>query len=204
MTPKNYLKVISSYKWVVITCLILAGLLSFIFTQWLPVSYDSILTLTVHRVNREETKDFQYDNYYAIQATELLGNTVVNWLATPDVALAIFDKAGVKADVEGLAKLSKKFKAKQLSSHVASIEFRYKDQDGANKLSAALVDVVQEKVKNTEETAQNNPSFEIQASKPLIVQHKIDPILASVCGLVCGLFIGIGLAFLFEYFRKEE
>lgn len=204
MSPKNYLKVISDYKVLVVVCVVLVGLLAFIFAWLTPKSYDAALTLSVHRINREKTEDFQYDNYYAIQAAELLCNTVVNWLATSDVALSIFDKADIAPDVEGLAKLSRKFKARQLSSHAARVEFRYKDQEGANKLATSLINVVQDKVKNIEKTSKDEPSFGIQASSPIVMEHKIDPLLASVCGLVCGLFVGIGLAFLFEYFKKEE
>ena len=203
MSPKNYLKVISDHKVVVIVCVILVGLLASIFTQLVPKSYDATLTLSVHRINREKTEDFQYDNYYAIQAAELLTDTIVNWLATPDVAIAIYDKAGITPDVEGFAKLSRKFRARQLSSHVARVWFNYKDQEGTDKLAASLVGVVQDRVKNIEKTFQNKPSFGIQTSSPIVVQHKIDPILAGVCGLVSGLLVGIGLAFLFEYFRRE-
>lgn len=204
MPPKNYLKVISDHKGVVIACVVLVGLLAFIFAMLVPKSYDATLTLSIHRINREKTEDFQYDNYYAIQAAELLCNTVVNWLATSDVALAIYDKAGVAVDVEGISKLSRKFRARQLSSHTARVIFNYKDQEGANKLAASLIDVVQDKVKNIEKTSKDEPSFRIQASSPIVIQHKIDPILACLCGLICGLFIGVGLVFLFEYFKKEE
>lgn len=204
MSPKNYLKVIADHKGTIIASLILVGVFAFIFALLIPKSYDATISLSIHRINREETEDFQYDNYYAIQAAELLTNTVVNWLATPDIALAIFDKAGVAVDVEGFAKLSRKFRARQLSSHVARVEFRYKDYDGAIKLANSLVEVIRDKVKEIEKTSKNLPSFDLQASSPIVLQHKINPLLAGTLGLVCGLFLGIGLAFLFEYLKKEE
>lgn len=203
MSPKNYLKVVSVHKSTVIASVILIGLFSFIFTILMPESYDVMLTLSIHKINREKTGDFQYDNYYAIQAAELLGDTVVNWLATPNIALSIYNQAGIKPDVKGLAKLSRKFRARQLSSHIVKVWFNYKNPEGADKLAISLVKIIKDKVKNIEKTSENKPSFEIRASSPIVIQHKIDPLLASIFGLVCGLFVGVGLAFLFEYFKKE-
>ena len=58
------------------------------------------------------------------------------------------------------------------------------------------------KLPEVELTGNDSNSFEIMASNPIITEKNYDPVLVTIIGLICGLFIGLGLAFIFEYFKE--
>ena len=158
--------------------------------------------MSVHKVNRQDVKNFQYDNYYAIQASELLGNTIVGWLESPNIIFEIYDRAELTPQPEEVDKLARQMKAKQISSHSVKVAFNQIDRERSEKLSGSLVDVIKDKVNEVELTGNDKNSFEIISSNPIISEKKYDPVLITIIGLISGLFIGIGLGFMFEYFKE--
>lgn len=203
MNLKSYLKVISEKKLFIVAIALFCGILAFILAFFNPKSYDAFILMTVHRAEREKTSDFQYDNYYAIQAAEYIGNTVTGWLETPEVVTAIYKKAELENDLGNVFQEVKKIKPKQLSSHLIRVKLNNKEQDKADKLAKALIQVTKEKMSKLEVDFSGKSSFSIEAEEPVIVLKKYDPYLVAVFGLLGGIFMGIGLAFLREYLKTE-
>jgi len=200
---KNYFDVIKKNKIYIYVCIIFCSIVALIFSLTRDISYDTNLVLSVYRVNKQDTKDFQYDNYYAIQSSELVGNSIVGWLETPNVIYEIYDRADLTIQSEEAKKFIKKFRAKQISSHSVNIAFNQADRESSEKIAGSLVDVIKEKVSGVEITDNNNNnSFEVSASDSIISEKKYDPILLTIIGLITGLFVGIGLSFIFQYFKE--
>lgn len=202
MKIKNYIEVVKKNKIYVYVCIIFCGIAALIFSLTQPTSYESTLTLSVHKVNRQDSKDFQYDNYYAIQASELLGNSIVGWLESPNVIFEVYDRAELTPESEEIDKLVRGMNAKQISSHSIKVNFSKVDRERTEKISGSLVEVINDKVKELEVTGNNKNSFEVTSASPIINEKNYDPVLVTIIGLIGGLFVGLGLAFLFEYFKE--
>lgn len=203
MKMKNYLQIIVSHKKLILLVAVLCAIFSFIFVKVYPTTYTASTLLSIYRVNKEATEDFQYDNYYAIKAAEFVGNTVVSLLQSPEAILEIYKKAKLDRDIDIFREV-KKFRPKQLSSHLVKIKITNQSREKAEKLAKATAVVINDEVKKLEVDSKAQNSFEIKASKPIISTNRYNPYLVTVLGLICGLFLGIGLAFLFEYFREEK
>jgi capsular polysaccharide biosynthesis protein len=204
MSLKNYLKVISDKKIFILVTVIICGVLAFVISSVKPQSYDSGLLLTVHRENREETKDFQYDNYYSIQASEYLSNTAVSLIESPEFVSKVYNRAGLADELDDVFAAAKKIKPKQISSHLIKVKLNDKDEEKAKKLSIALGEVLKDDISKIEISAAGKGSFTIAAEEPIVTLKKYNPWLVGLIGMIGGLFIGIALAFLGEYFRREE
>lgn len=204
MRIKDYLSVIRKYKILILVTAFLCGIFALILSLIYPQSYDVQVLLAIHRVNREQTADFQYDNYYSIQAAEHLSNTVVSWLETPGIVLEIFKKADLESEIKDINVEVKKIRPKQISSHLVRVKLNHKNQEKAKKLASALVSVIDDRVQSIEQTADAKNSFEVKAEEPIIILRKYDPPLATLFGFIGGLFLGIGFAFFYEYLKSEK
>jgi len=202
MTPKNYLKIINGQKSLIFISIILCGLLALIFSLFKPVIYEASVSFSVQKVNRQDTTEFQYDNYYAIQASELLGNTMVGWLESPDIIASVYSQAGLTPEPEELAALVKNIKAKQISAHLVRVKFSQSNSDRANKVAASLSKVVTSKVEEVEITPDKQNSFIVVSSEPVITEKKYSPASVTLIGLICGALLGVGIAFGREYLKE--
>ena len=78
------------WGWLVIIT-VLATILSFVFAYFKPVNFDTSISFSINRINKQKTEEYQYDDYYAIQASDLFSQTVMSWFLTPSVLLEIYD-----------------------------------------------------------------------------------------------------------------
>lgn len=199
----NYFQTINLHKKLIVAVAILCGILSFVFAKFYPTTYTVSTLLAIHRVNKETTSDFQYDNYYGIQATEFVGNTVVSYLQSPETILEIYKETKLDQETKNIFSETKKFRPKQLSSHLIKLRITSEDNEKAKKLVQAAVEVINGKVKKLETNVKNQNSFEISATESIISTNKYSPFFVGGLGLICGLFLGVGFAFLFVYFKEE-
>jgi len=202
MVPKDYGKILSSQKSLIFVCVILSGLLALLFSELKPASYEALVSFSVQKVNRQSTNDFQYDNYYAIQASELLGNTIVGWLESPDLIASVYRQAGLTPKDEELNNLVRGVKAKQISAHLVQVKFKQTSADRARKVAESLITVMTGKVQNLEVTADQKNSFALSAAEPIIAEKKYSPAVTTLLGLVGGLFLGGGIAFGRAYLKE--
>src|SRR3972149_9344829 len=131
MTFFAFIKIINLNKIKIIAIALVVGISAVLIAKFLPVKYDASVALNVIRVNREETGDYQYDGFYAIQASNLFAETIVSWLETPAVGKEIYEPSGKKDAVSGLSSLAGAFKTKKLSSQNITVEFSSKTEKEA-------------------------------------------------------------------------
>jgi len=166
-----------------------------------PVEYRASIAFAVNRINAQTTTDYQYDGYYAIQAADLLSQTVVSWFLTPSVLLSIYDRADVEPMITSLDRFTSRFKAKKYSSQNIVVSFVERERDWSEKLSAAVILVVEEQAAALNTTAENTPLFRITGSQPVIVEHRANPYLAGLVGFVAGWLLALALVEINKYLR---
>ncbi len=169
-----------------------------------PAQYDTSISFSINRINKQETPYYQYDGYYAIQASDLFSQTVLSWFLTPSVLLEIYSKAGVDAQVKSINTLTSRFKAKKYSAQNIVVTFTERDQDSAQKISQALISTIQDKAKVANQTADQKALFEIVGATPVIIQSKPSVMLIGAIGLVAGLLIMTVLAYLLSFVKSNR
>ncbi len=185
----------------IIILTLLLGAASFIFSYYSPTEYKSSISFAVNRINKQETVDYQYDGYYAIQASDLFSQTVVSWFFTPSVLLEIYEKAKVDPHIDTLERFANRFKTKKYSSQNIVVTFKERDQNTAEQISDSIIKTVQERGAALNQTADQKALFEIVGSSPVIVEQKPMIIINTAVGLIVGFFLSIGLVYLIRYFK---
>lgn len=190
-------------KWGVVIALLgaLTGGLVAVFT---PVKYESSLSFTVNQINKQATTAYQYDGYYAIQASDLFSETIVSWFQTPSFLLEVYNRANLDPQIDSIDSFTARFKMKKYSAQNLVLEFTAPDQDQAEKLSQAIITHVEERSGALNQNADLKALFEVKGSAPVIVKKEMTLAMGALYGLVAGIAAGIFIIALFSAFRKLE
>ncbi|MFH1366587.1 MAG: Wzz/FepE/Etk N-terminal domain-containing protein [Patescibacteria group bacterium] len=204
MELKEYFSVVNKYKFLVIFILLLAGISAFLLSFFKPAVYDASVSFAVNRINREITTQYEYDGYYAIQASDLVSQTVVSWFSTPSVVKEIYAEAGINPDLDSLNEYANLFNTKKYSGQNIGVKFTMAEKSTAEKLALAMIDVISKKVADLNKTADTKALFEAVASPVVIVTNKPKVFLITLIGSTSGLIIGLFLAYFIYYLKSEK
>lgn len=198
------MNIIKKYRWliIVVTLIGLGSALAFYFLK--PVKYDTSLAFTINRINKQETAEYQYDDYYAIQASDLFSQTVMSWFMTPSVLLEIYQKAGIDPRISSLEEISSRFKVKKYSPQNIVVRFQERDSASAEKISQAVTTVIQNMASASNQTANQKSLFEVKGNKPVIVKKEAVLWFNLIIGFLAGLIISLIASYLIEYLRRGE
>ncbi len=163
-----------------------------------PAGVEASIAFAVNRINRETTPDFQYDGYYALQASDLYAQTVVSWFSTPAVVRDIYAKANLPTDLGTLGAYAAKFQTKKYSAQNIVVRFTEQDEPTAAKLAAAVIAALRDRTATLNETADRKSLFEIVASDPVIAPRRPPVATVTVLGGLAGVLLGLFLASLRE------
>ncbi len=201
MELKEYIKIVKKNSKLILAVAVVIGLFAFLFSIIQPVKYEASLSLFVNKNKTQETDDFKYDGYYALQAGEIIAGSVVEWLKSPETVNAIYREAGVEHNFKNLKSYAKKFTVKKMSAQYVEVKFKTNSKEDTEKIAAAIIETVKFKMKNLEEKSGQEVSFSIESEKPIIVENKPNALLNLIIGLVSGFVLGIFAVFGREYFE---
>lgn len=164
-----------------------------------PTRSAASVSLAVNRINRQDTAQYQFDEYYALQASNLFAETVVSWFSTPSIVQEIYRRAKVEPKITSLDELASRFKTRKPSSQNIVIRFTADDRATAEALSTALTDVVRERTSALNQSADRKALFEIVSPEPVITEARPNAPIQTAAGLLAGLLIGGLVATLPQY-----
>jgi len=156
-------------------------------------TYTTSISFTVNRINKQPTTEYQFDGYYALQASDLFSDTVVSWFLTPSVIVEMYDKAGLDPKLISLSSLTSRFKIKKYSSQNIVVKFVSDSTDDAAKLATAVIATVESKSAELNQSADRKALFEVIGAKPVTVQDSKQVLLVGFVGLVIGLFLNLAI-----------
>ncbi len=200
MELKEYITIIKKEFKLIIIVSILTSLSAFLFSTIKPALYETSITLAINKNKTQNTNDFKYDGYYALQTSEMLADTIVEWTKSPTIVSSIYQKAGVNQDFKNIKSYSKKFTAKKMSSQHIEVKFKIDTRDTAEKISLATIETISEKIKILEKNSGEEIAFSVTSENPVIIENKPDAFLNLFIGLFSGMILGIFIVFGKRYF----
>jgi len=199
MDLKEYFRLIRKNYKLIITVCIITGISTFLFSILRPVKYDVSQSLFISKSDSQETSDFKFDGYYALEAADTLSDSIGEWLKSPEVVNDIYAKSGIDPSFKNIKSYSKKFQAKKLSAEFVEVKFESGNVNEANKIAGAIVEVVNSKTRSLKDASNGEVSFSVSGNTPVIVENKLDALLNFVIGIISGLVLGIFIALSREY-----
>ena len=203
MELKEYLKIIKKNSKLILSVAIITALSAFLFSVLQPAKFKTSLSLFVNKNRTQETDDFKYDGYYALQAGEMITGFIEQRIKSPEAVSAIYQEAGVKCNFKSLKSYTKKFTVKRMSTQYVEVEFKTNSEEDAKKISAAIVKMVKSEVKKFGEDSEQELSFSTESGDPMIIKDRPNIFFNLIIGLISGFALGIFLVFGKEYFKKS-
>ena len=204
MELKQYLKIIKQNAKLVLIIAVLTALFSFVFSVIQPVKYETSLSLLISKNKTQQTDDFKYDGYYALQASEIIADSIQQWVKSPEIVSAVYQKARIDSDFKNIKGYTKKFTAKKMSSQYVEVKFSAITKEDAEKISRAVVEVINNKVEALEKNSEGEVAFFIESGKPIIIESKPNLLFNLFIGFISGLVLGIFTVFGKEYFSNKK
>jgi len=204
MEFKEYLKIIKQNIRLVLVVAVLTALFSFIFSVIQPVKHETSLSLLIGKNKTQQTDDFKYDGYYALQASEIIADSIQQWIKSPEIVSAVYQKARIDSDFKNIKGYTKKFTAKKMSSQYVEVKFNAATEEGAEKISQAIVEVINNKVEALEKNSEGEVAFFIESGEPIIIKSKPDLLFNLFIGFISGLVLGVFAVFGREYFSNKK
>ena len=200
MELKEYLKIIKKDLKLIIIISIITAMSAFLFSAMKPAVYETSISLAINKNKTQNTDDFKYDGYYALQTSEMLADTIVEWTKSPTIVDSIYQKSGVNQNFKNIKSYTKKFTAKKMSSQHVEVKFKSDTKENAEKISLAVVEIISAKTKTLEENSGKEIAFSVSSENPVIVENKPDAFLNLFIGLISGMIFGVFIVFLRRYF----
>ena len=200
MELKEYLKIVKKNFKLIIIIGIITAVSAFVFSVAQPIEYETSLSLTIAKDKTQTTDDFKYDGYYALQSSEIMANSIEQWLKSPETVNAIYRRAQVDSEFKNIKSYTKKFIAKKMSSQYVEVKFKSSATEEAKKISTATTEIINAKVEKLKESSEQEISFLVSSENPVIVESRPDAILNLIIGLISGMALGVFVVFLRRYF----
>jgi capsular polysaccharide biosynthesis protein len=200
MELKDYLKIIRSEKKMIIAAMIVTAAAAWIFSFYAPARYETSVSLFISKNGTQNTDEFKYDGYYALESEKAVTDNIEKMLQSPQLVEKIYAASGIDPAFRNLKAYKKKFTAKKMSNSYVEVSFETDSRSDAEKLAAALAAAVSQEMRETENQSGSEVSFTLKDNAPVILESKPDAAFNFIIGLFSGFFLGIFAAFLKKYF----
>ncbi|MCK4919191.1 MAG: hypothetical protein KAS01_02295 [Candidatus Pacebacteria bacterium] len=202
MELKEYFEIIKRKFKLIIAVAFVVTSSTFLFSALQPTRYETSLSLFLSKDKSQQTDDFKYDGYYALEASEKIADSITQWAKSPELVNAVYQKAEVDDGFQSLKSYTKKFNAKKMSPQYVEVKFETNNAEEADKISKAIVEEINDKVIKLEKDSEGEISFLVSNENPIIIQKQKNIFLNSMIGFISGIAFGIFFVFFRRYFSK--
>lgn len=201
MELKEIFLIFKKEKTIILGTTLAVIILSLFFYLAKPPNFVVYLDIETKRVNRPKTSDYQYDEYYALSATNLVTDAINSWFQSR----AFSEKILREADFEEkeLTSLRNFVKTRKLSSQTLEIKITGPSSETLENLAKIIQKEVEIRLSGLNTDREGNPAFradiEVSSAQPLTFH----PAYLTLAALGSGLLLGIFLAFVHHYLKEQ-
>jgi len=203
MELREYYKIWREHISVVIYAVLLLLVVAYAWSVKKSETYSASLLLEISRSENQTTAEYQYDQFYRLQADEKFAEIIVSWLKSPGVANDVFEKSGVGAGQRTMRQLSKSFRAEKASSGNVGVSFESQTNEEAKKIADAISQEISGKTRNLNSETRDPNWFTVDMANLVITKNIQDLRINLGSAVLAGIFIGTILAFGKHYISEE-
>ena len=182
----------------------LAGaFLAYAITLTFSTTYESHFSYVVSLSQREESEEFQFDGFYALQATDLFAATLTSWIQTPEVIVAAHERVGLELPSNNPRALTRIVRAEKTAPQLVQVTVRGDNPTEGLVLVQGLQAVMDERVDEYHDQGIPALAFRIVAGDAWQGHTDIARGIIVIATFIAILFIGVNVVLLAETFRQE-
>lgn len=147
---------------------LLAAAVAYVVTDAMGTTYEVHFSYVVSLSEREPSREFRFDGYYALQATDLFTSTVAEWTQTPEIVVRAMAAAGIAPQGYSSRSLKSLVTAEKAAPQLVHVVVRANDEQSAKKMAQALVNAVMKQVEDYHEKGIPALRFRVVSSEPWV------------------------------------
>lgn len=200
MDFKRFLQILWREKSIVAGVIVLVMVVTLFFGLFQPPVYRTYLNVEVKRVNRPPAQDYQYDEYYAIQAANLVTDTIQSWLRSKNFSRQVFIEAGFSEDQYG--EWNNFIASRKLSSQNLELKITADNKKTALQLAKIIKTAIESRVARLNLNSEGQSAFIADIQVGSVEQEMVNFLFLLLASAGGGLLLGIFLALVFFYWEK--
>ena len=147
---------------------------------------------------REVTPEFEFDGFYALQATDLFATTLAAWVSTPEVVIAAHQAAGVAPATADPRALTRLVEARKTAPQLVEVTVKGTDQATAEALTTGLLAAMEHNIALYHDEGIPALEFRAVTTMPFSGERSINPRLITVATFFVSLIVLLNVVLLFE------
>jgi len=164
-----------------------------------PKKYEINFSLLISQTRTQQTQDFKYDTYYALEAKDKMGDYLVAFLKSPESVSSILDKADFSLKDFKTYDLRSFFAPYKASSQSIGVRFYLRNPSFAKNIINSLIEASNDSLAKTYIAQDKDASFEIKSTNPLVSLKKQRLSLIIIISLFVGFILGVLIVLVKEY-----
>lgn len=200
MDLKKFLQILWREKSIIAGVIVLVMVVTLFFGLFQPPVYRVYLDVEVKRVNRPPTQDYQYDEYYVIQAANLVTDTIQSWLKGKNFSQQVFVEAGFSEDQYG--GWDNFLKSRKLSSQNLELKITADNKKTALQLAKIIKAAIENRVARLNLNPEGQSTFTADIHVGSVEQEIVNFLFLLLASAGGGLLLGVFLALVFFYWEK--
>ncbi|MFA4881048.1 MAG: Wzz/FepE/Etk N-terminal domain-containing protein [Candidatus Doudnabacteria bacterium] len=200
MDLKRFLQILWREKSIVAGVIVLVMVITLFFGLFQPPVYRTYLDVEVKRVNQPPAQDYQYDEYYAIQAANLVTDTIQSWLRSKNFSRQVFIEAGFSENQYG--EWNNFLTSRKLSSQNLELKITADNKKTALQLAKIIKAAIESRVARLNLNPEGQSAFIADIQVGSVEQEMVNFLLLLLASAGGGLLLGIFLALVLFYWEK--
>ena len=199
----KYLFATLKKKWKIIGYFIVtAFVLSCFIVLSQPKKYEVNFSLLISQTETQETEEFKYDTYYALEAKDKIGDWLVAFLKSPENVSAILNNANFDDSDFRVYDFRNFFRPYKASAQSVGAIFYLRDSTGVGKIANSVLNAANKELEKTYIPTEGDVRFEIKATNPLVSAKEKKILLTAFMSLVLAFGLSVILILFKQYLTK--
>jgi uncharacterized protein involved in exopolysaccharide biosynthesis len=169
-----------------------------------PPKYEAFLSVEISRDSLEDTKDYQYNQYYRLLADEKFADTVMQWTKDPEVVKTVFQEAQVPLKIDNLRQASKILNGERMTANYVQIKFSASSEERAEKIVEAIKEAFTSKTESLNQSSQDKNWFKLIFSDSLVILEKTSFAIIFIASLFLGFILAMFVVLLRYYWQEDD
>lgn len=199
-----FIRICKKYKHIFFLTIILILVIGF-FWQLLQKEFVMAeVTLNVTRLSSEKTSDYQYHDFYRLQADERFADTIVRWIETPRMMADTYGALHIApVDTELSWPVRHTLTAERLSSQMIRVRYPSRTETEARAIAQSLTDHVNTMTAALNKDQKEAAWFTVVHDEPISQDGRVSMVFVLALSGLLGVFFGFWLILLAHYFSAS-
>lgn len=169
---------------------LVGSLLAYGIVSRVKPQYEVHFSYAVSLEQREQSQEYRFDGFYALQATDLFTATLASWIKAPEIIVKAHEVAGLESPTDP-REVSRAVRSDKTAPQLVQVTVRHTSKEFSQELAQALQEVIREEVERYHDQGIPELSFAVVATEPWVGLVGISHFLVVVSTFVLILVIGI-------------